>query len=553
MSQTRNQRKVWLHKGQKKAYLIGAKEEYGVCPRAWGKTQGPFALRTIKAANMMPRGATGLIGTTYMQLMDRTVPPLIKAWENFGYREGVHFWFRRFPGKQLNIPSALYPVLAPEHSITWWNGHVFHFISQDRPGLANGKNLDAIAADEVRFMNHKRYMDDIAPTNRGNREHFGNFAEHHMVTMYTDMPTSAQGNWIFEKEEQMDKGKITQILNLQVEYNKLLVKLKDPSITPASRTYIERNMAKYAYLLNELRKGLVYYHEGDWRDNLPILGIEQIKQWRREMMWPVFQASILNRRLVHLENGFYPLYDQDVHAYNAINYSYVDSYGITVPIGALDDCRKDSDHDDEQPLHMGMDHNASINCLAIGQNGMDPNNANQRCTKILRTSYVKTPLRVQDLIAKEANYYRYKKRKEIFYYYDHTSLHTDSTRTESIADIVTDGWTSKGWVVHKIYIGQQPRHDTRYRMWGAVFSEKDPRYAPIRFNQENAKSGLVSMERTGVIQGRNGFEKDKRPEKNSNFPQEEAPHMSDALDTLYIGMNKQEYGYNQSSTDIIII
>ncbi|WP_285055142.1 hypothetical protein [Pedobacter ginsengisoli] len=553
MNQTKRQNKIWLHRGQKIAYLIGAKEEYGVCPRAWGKTQGPFALRTIRAANLMPRGATGLLGTTYMQLLDRTVPPLLKAWEKFGYYEGVHYWFRRFPERHLKIPSALYPVLHPEHSITWWNGHVFHFISQDKPGLANGKNLDAIAADEVRFLNHKRYVDDVAPTNRGNGEHFGHLAEHHMITMYTDMPTSPQGAWIFEKQEQMDTVKCNKAMLLQLEWNKLKFEFETPGTAENRKVYLKRLMDKYAGLMNQLRRGLVYYHEGSWKDNLPILGIDQIKQWRREMMWPVFQASILNRRLVHLENGFYGLFDQEAHTYNAIDYTYIDSLGLHLPAGVLNDCRKDSDIDKDQPLSIGMDHNASINSLIISQHGADPHTGKGRAMKVLKSMYVKAPLRVHDVVEAAADYYAPHPHKVINYYYDHTSLHTDSTRTQNIADIVTGIWILRGWQVNRIYIGQQPRHETRYRMWQVVFTEKDPRFVPCRFNQENAQSVIVSVQRTGVITGKNGYEKDKRPEKNTNYPQEEAPHQSDALDTVYIGMNKHEYGGSPADMDIIII
>jgi hypothetical protein len=548
MSQT----KIFLNKPQLRAHLVGAKEEYGVWGRATGKTQGPIAERSIKAANAMPRGATGIVGTTYMQLLDRTLPPLLKSWERFGYYEGIHYWFRRFPGKYQNVPTAIYPALQPEHCITWWNGHVFHFISQDRPGLANGKNLDAIIADEVRFMNHKRYMDDIAPTNRGNREYFGHLAEHHMITMYTDMPTSADGKWIFEKEQQMDKNRVQQVANIQLAYNKLKLESKHPSTTKPRAAWLHRKMADYAYVLNELRKGLVYYSEASSLDNIQILGEEQIKQWRREMMWPVFQASILNQRLIHIENGFYGLLDEERHTYNDVNYNYIDSLGLYLPKGTIDDCRKDNDLIQGMPLDIAMDHNASINSLVIGHDGPDPHHEGQQCAKVLKSMYVKGPLRVQDLMENFNKYYTYHSSRHINYYYDHTSLHTDSTRTETIAEIVIGCLEKKGWIVNPLYIGQQPMHETRYRMWGAVFTERDSRFMPVRFNQDNASSVIVSMQRTAVITGKNGFEKDKRPEKNSKFPQEEAPHQSDALDTWYIGKKMNEYGYINEETDLIM-
>lgn len=536
--------KIWLNKPQRKAHLVRAKEEYGVWGRGTGKTQGPFADRTSHAANVMPRGATGIVGATYMQLLDRTLPPLLKSWEKFGYYEGVHYWFRRFPDKKYNIPKAIYPVLSPEHSIFWYNGHVFHLISQDRPGLANGKSLDAMAADEVKLMNHKRYMDDIAPTNRGNREFFGHLAEHHMVTMYTDMPTNADGKWIFEKEQQMDKGKVAQVINIQLAYNKLKLECQLPQTTAPRKKWLMRKMNDYAFVLNALRKDLVYYSEASSLDNIQILGEDQIKQWRRELMWPVFQAAILNRRLIHIENGFYGLFDEDHHTYNAYDYNYIDSLGLYLPSGTISDCRKDGDLIKGMPLDIGMDHNASINSLVIAQ-------SMHNTFRVIKSMYVKAPKLVQDVLEDFTNYYTHHNCKEVNYYYDHTSMQTDSSRNETLADIVSAYLTKKGWKVNRIYIGQQPRHETRYRMWGAVFTERDPRFKPVKFNKDNAASVIVSMQRTGVVQGKNGFEKDKRPEKNSNFPQEEAPHQGDALDTLYIGANKHEYGFADVQGDLI--
>src|SRR5690606_748277 len=75
---------MWFNKPQQMSMLTLGKEQDGVWGRGTGKAQGPIAYRTSHAANMMPRGATGIIGATYMQLLDRTLPPLMKAWEKFG-------------------------------------------------------------------------------------------------------------------------------------------------------------------------------------------------------------------------------------------------------------------------------------------------------------------------------------------------------------------------------------------------------------------------------------------------------------------------------------
>ena len=318
---------MYFNKPQQRSILTMCKEEFDVWGRGTGKTQGPLAYRTIQAANAMPRGATGLVGLTYMQLLDRTLPPLMKAWENFGYYEGLYYWVRRRPPKEYKIPDAIYPVLHPEHTIFWWNGHAFHLISQDRPGSANGKTVDAIAGDEVRFLNHKRYMDDIAPINRGNREIFGSRPEHHMVTMCTDMPTDPKAKWILDKKDLMDTKKIAQIVNFQLEVQRLEQQFY-LSETTESKRYYRRKRNEYVRVLNALRANTVYYSEASSLDNLEILGVDTIKQWRREMLWPVFRAAILNENVIAVTNGFYHLLDTDHHCYSLYDYSYIESMGL---------------------------------------------------------------------------------------------------------------------------------------------------------------------------------------------------------------------------------
>lgn len=540
--------KIWLNNPQLKSRIIGAKEEYGVWGRATGKTQGPIAHRTSHAANLMPRGATGLVGTTYLQLLDRTLPPLIKAWEKLGYEQNIHFWVRRYPPKNLGIPTAIYPALTPEHAIFWFNGHVFHLISQDRPGLANGKNLDAIVCDEARFLNHERYMDDIAPTNRGNREIFGHLAEHHMVTMFTDMPTNPKGKWIFEKADQVDHQKIKQIVTLQLEYNIIELEFKNPSTSTSRKIYLNRKLKEYAHVLNELRKDSVWYSEASSLDNIKILGKEQIKQWRREMLRPVFEASILNKRVIHTENGFYNLLDTDHHCYDDFDYDYIEVLGAAIPApNTLNTCRKDRDLIKGKPLEIGMDYNAAINSLVVGQD-------TEKFFKIIKSMFVtaKEKKILPDLIDDFCAYYQPHNCHEVFYYYDHTAVGTDSTRLKSLADIVMDQFKKNGWKVHGRYIGQQPRHDTRYRMWQSVLRESDSKFKPVKFNRVNAISVLTSMQLTGVRIGKNGFEKDKRPEANKLIPPQNAPHLGDGLDTLYVGKFKNDYGYQTHIAELIL-
>ena len=59
------------------------------------------------------------------------------------------------------------------------------------------------------------------------------------------------------------------------------------------------------------------------------------------------------------------------------------------------------------------------------------------------------------------------------------------------------------------------------------------------FNLHNCEYLKLAMEQTGIKIGRNGFEKDKSAEKYEDSPEqpdETKTHVTDAWDTLYIGM-----------------
>ena len=538
--------KIWLNKPQLAAWLIKAKEEYGVWGRGTGKTEGPIALRSIFLQNSMPRGATGMVAATYMQILTRTLPPLEKAWQRFGYKPGVHYWVGQYPPKNLNIPKAIYHPRSPQHCIFWWNGHVRHFMSLDRPGLANGKTVDAIDGDEAKFLNYQRYMDDIDPTNRGNREVFGHLAHHHAVTFYTDMPTFVSGKWILEKEkEQSPRELLTQIMNLQIEYNALEAELAHPRTTDPRRKFLRGKIRGYAAALNELRKGTVFYSEASSLDNIDVLGVEQFRQWKRSMRDEIFQSAILNKRVISVENGFYPLLNIDQHTYDAFDYTFVD--GLQRLQGFVQDCRVDADIDRQKPLDIAMDY-GGFNCMVVGQ---ERDNEYRVVKEFWGKDDQGNYLRLKDLVARFVDYYRTYATKVVNFVYDHTAVGKDASRIMSYADEVSTLLDKAGWSVRRMYIGQQPKQDSRYRMWQLVLKEDNPQMKPVRFNKTNCEQLLVSIQgaRTRMKEGR--VDKDKRDEQNSLIPQETTTHFSDAIDTLYIGKFKHTMGYAMPSSSLI--
>lgn len=545
------ERKIWLNKPQKISRLVEAVEEYGVWGRATGKTDEPIANRSSLAADRMPRGTTGVVANTYMQLLDRTLPPLFKAWEKFGYHHGIHYWVGRRPPAKFNIPEPIYKVLDPKHYIFWYTGHVFYLISQDRQGLANAKSMDAIVADEVKFLNHAQYMEEVVPANRGNDNIFGHLACHHMVTMYTDMPTKQQAKWILEKAEQIDYDRVTNVLNIQIYYNRLYDEFQNKLTTPPRKEYLRKKLINTYMALNELRLGergpdgqrenpLLWYSEASTLENIKILGEKKFLQWSRELTQYVFDTSILNIKNLQIENGFFHLLDTDYHCYDSFDYDFIDSLGLHLPKGVVNDSRRDSDIQKHKPLEIAFDYNAAIKSLVVGQDS-------ENTFRVLKSFFVLSEDKkiLDDLVDEFCEYYKHLPLKEVIYYYDHTATGTDASRLESFMELVTKRLQSHKWIVFGKHIGQAPAHDTRYKLWEFVFSERSNQFKKVRFNRTNCDQLITSMQQTKVRQsGKNGFEKDKTSETRKSVKPQDAPHLGDAFETLYIGSQRERYGHN---------
>src|SRR5690606_2920443 len=194
----------------------------------------------------------------------------------------------------------------------------------------------------------------------------------------------------------------------------------DPLTNRSQKVYYSRKLREFNIVLNELRKDTVYYSEASSLDNIEVLGVDQIKQWRRELTWPVFQAAILNERTISIENGFYYLLDTDVHAYDMYNYGYVESQGIWLPEGIVKDCRVDSDLIKGKPIDVSFDYNSAIKSLVCGQE-------TRSHYRVLKSFYVtrKEQKVLNDLVDEFCTYYKPHNVHEVNFYYDNTALVSD--------------------------------------------------------------------------------------------------------------------------------
>lgn len=270
---------------------------------------------------------------------------------------------------------------------------------------------------------------------------------------------------------------------------------------------------------------------------MEILGEETVLRWKRTLPDMVFRSSILNERLIEIEDGFYPLLDDTHHVIRYEDPFLVDrAYDSNFDSNSLNrsDCRHDSDIIKTEPLDIALDWGDAINCLVIGQQYLDEYH-------ISNAMYVKKPQRIQDLANKFCDYYQYHKDKFVNLPYDQTAYAGHGAFDSTYLDEFINVLQNRGWTVNSINIGQTKQHEFRYLLWNDILAESG-KYSPIRFNAHNTEYLVISMLQAPVKQGKRGFEKDKSSEKDRiNTPQEEATHFSDAADTLVVWKFGNEY------------
>jgi hypothetical protein len=529
--------KLHYNKPQLLVHLVMSQIIVCVWGRRTGKTEGPMADFTLHNVFSMPRSNGFLVGTTYEQLLTRTLPPLVAAWARRGYHEGVHYWIRRFPPAQLKVPKAYRTPLKADHYIQWFNGSGIYLVSQDRPGTINGVSTQWGAGDEAKFLNVNKLREETLLTLSGNAEHFGHMSCYLSLMFCSDMPTTSRGTWLLDYEELMDKDSVQAILMVQQLRHQLLGELEDDSLSQRKRVKLEERVAELDEYLNELRKDLVYYSEATTLDNIHALGLAPIKQFKRTLNEVVFNSSVLNKKVLKVENGFYSLLSEDAHAYDAVNYNYLDGLKIDYSTPLEPDSRHDADVNRQEPLDVALDYNNAINSLVVGQEY----GGEYRCVNSLFVLGA-DGLLLRDVVKKFCTYYKHHENKVVNYFFDHTAVARSASTNLSFADEVMQEFRAQGWIVVERNIGQSSSHHSRYLFWAMLF-KGDSRLPRWSYNRTRFAQAAVSMQQAPVKRIGEFFKKDKSSERtNSGVKPEEATHLSEATDTLIWGRLRNKIG-----------
>lgn len=516
----------YFNQPQSEAMAVNAKDEYIVASRGLGKSEGFDARVMLRNVFAMPKSNGAILSPTYAKLLQNTLPAMAYALSRWGYHRDRHYYIGRRPPQIANFKKPYREPFSYDHVIIWFNGSIQHLISFDRSMSTNSMNLDYIIGPEAKFLNYDKIKNEVNPAIRGGRQYFSNCPWHGGSFFSTDMPTSNQGMWILDKQENMDTDLINLIKLTYIDYKKAAIKWHGKD-----NAFGKRRIARLNNELDLLRKQALFYAEYNAIDNIEILGENWIAKQKRDLPSLIFQTAILNKRMTKIPNGFYSSLDEDIHFYTPKASPMLDMLEYNTNNNKRN-CLWDTDINPDKPLCIANDYNAAINNLVCGQ-------VNKRLFKTTNSFFVKTPQKLKDVVKAFCDYYNPHLCRDVIYYYDSTSIHSDAAGNPSFFDTVMSVLDRRGWRVTAQYVGQPMKHDLKHEMINNAL-KGDDRYLFPSFNLHNVEYLKLAMEQSGIKIGRNGFEKDKTAEKYLDSPEQpdqHKTHVTDAWDTLFIGAN----------------
>lgn len=522
------QQTKYLNRGQQYAMLIQANIEVIIASRRFGKSFGIVAPRVIRNVVAMPGSTGAFVAATFKQAKMRTLPAMLLGLKELGILPGVHYVIGRKPPKRLCFAE---PIVKPEKYddvLSFWNGTIMVVISQDVKMSANSMTIDWVICDEARGLDYEALKNEVFPANGGTTRYFGQCPWHHSMLFVTDMPASKEGSWLLNYREKATEQINDTIAQLVAQRYQIT---HDSNMTDWSN----RQVKEIDQLLIFFRKRAVLYKEYSIFENIDLVGVDYVKQLKRDLPPLIFQTSILCRRITTIMDGFYPNFKLSIHTYSANDNNKLKKLGWKDSYSD-DGCMYDSDLNKNAPIAIAFDYNANINWLVAGQ-------VKGTTLRVIKSFYVKYERKLRELVDDFCNYYRYHNCKKVVIYYDSTALGSNyAVNKMDFITVIIQQFNINKWGVNKKYLGAPMRHSEKHILINDCL--KAVRGVMPIINKENNEALITSIQAADVAITSRGFHKDKGGEKlkeTEDDPLELRTDGSDAFDTLVIGTTTQPY------------
>lgn len=549
---------VFLNTDQQKSIILAPKNKVEVKGRGVGKSYGVgWSVNSVN--QMMPRAITSVTGTTFGQLLTRTLPSTFKFLQTLGYKQHNS---KKDPGNYVigvkPPPHFLKPyeeVMKFDNVITFSNGNALLMLSQDRVGSARGPNVDYELLDEALTINKPRYDEETSPTNRGNKDKWGTESRnpvpwHHGFHYLSSMPYTAEQKWLLDYAKYYEEERGVRILEVWNRIVNLQVQLIDAKK--------ENNVKLFTDLWNEtirlkqkitpfVSKDGLLFTLANALDNIQNVGFSYIMEQYEKQPMLTFLIEIMNMVIDVVEDCYYSINSRKHIYYDSYNDSFLRDYAENTnwdfrKLGSPDS-RFDLDCNTKAPIEIVPDWGAKIALFSICQERTFDFVSKQTIPtfNFINELYTKPDISsgvmINDLVDRFCEYYQHHQNKQIIYIHDRYGDHRQPNAKNSKAynEQAIDRFKLKGWSVTSLHHrGQEPPQHEKYLLWGNILKkdDDDKLFPNIRFNGNKCKFTLISMNNTRVIDKDGKWEKDKSSERKNSVLPEEATHFGDAADKI---------------------
>lgn len=504
--------------------LVRANETYMLAGRGTFKTSRGIALFVVDMVYEMPRSTGVLVGLSFEHLGDNTIPPLLQALEEFGFKHGEHYVIGKRPPGDWPRPFGGVINEKYDHVISWHNGTCIYLVSLVKKASANGISAQWGCFDEAKFMDEKVLVDEIFPIFRGNEETkklFSNSSGYLSKFFATDKKADpVKIKWLLKKRKLVNKRLVEVVITLQLHLNDLKLQYQDAGEN--RRQIMRREILEIETKLAKLRKNMVYVAEVSAYDVLYAHGQSWLNDKRRNSKTSEFSIMFENEDPVRPGESFYPDFDPDIHTYE------------------LDD---DSDVDPQKPFLFTPDYQHSIAPISICQIGKLPGET-RNSLNYVNNLYAMPDLDLEGLTEEErlqavegglqeavqlfCDTYSGHGNKKVYYIFDQTAT-GKRVNADQYFVMVEKILRKNRWKVVQIYTAEAPEHYMKYQDTREWLTESNEDVMPIRINRKCTKL-IISITGSGATTKNDKTQKEKKDEKQTGLNQAETTHFSDTFD-----------------------
>lgn len=520
---------IYNHAPQLEANCVPASVSLNLWGRGTGKTYGLTGQRSYFFVVSMPKSIGAIGCPSFQHMMEHIFPQILKSWKTIGLREGEDFVCFKEPPAEWDQPHLT--IKDYKRVISFRNGSAIKLFSFNYNSLTNGDSIDWVIIDEARLCKEEKVVQSLKCL-RGNEEYFGHLSQHKSVTFVSDMPHTVSEFWLLEYLKQVDKVRETRVKQLVKDKAYCQGKLLKEKRGKIYKNAWAKLIADIDSEMNKLCIDFTYVSLASSLENIYVLGIQTLKNWKRTDTDIEFRMAVLNEIPQQVKNCYYSQLNPDRSRY----YSPKPQQESDIDYLAKKNWTWDGDIDLNQGLYIAMDYNSDITCLSVGQ--MEGNTI-----KLLKSFYVTT--KRKDVVVDFYEYYKdlLDAGTEVYYFFDNTAIVTDADKAidESYAAKTVSelGWL--GVSVTPIHL-TQTTHSWRYSMWESILSGGDDNHPfDFKYNFDNNEDWEYAAQHTRVENritkdGKAIFGKDKSDEKKRKIPPEKTTHLTECVDTLTIGL-----------------